>query len=73
MAPFSSRMSIEYLGEKYPFYFDSLKEANEKLNNIDLIRDTHQYLMTFDKRKQITIEYFSLINCKGFSKKLIFL
>jgi len=50
--------TIEYLGEKYPFYFDSLKEANEKLNNIDLIRDTHQYLMTFDKRKQITIEYF---------------
>ena len=26
--------TIEYLGEKYPFYFDSLKEANEKLNNI---------------------------------------
>jgi hypothetical protein len=50
--------TIEYLGEKYPFYFDSLKEANEKLNNIDLIRDTHQYLMTFDKKKQITIEYF---------------
>ena len=50
--------TIEYLGEEYPFYFGSLKEANEKLNNIDLIRDTHQYLMTFDKRKQITIEYF---------------
>ena len=50
--------TIEYLGEEYPFYFDSLKEANEKLNNIDLIRDTHKYLMTFDKRKQITIEYF---------------
>ncbi len=50
--------TIEYLGEEYPFYFDSLKEANEKLNNIDLIKDTHKYLMTFDKRKQITIEYF---------------
>ena len=50
--------TIEYLGEEYPFYFNSLKEANEKLNNIDLVRDTHQYLMTFDKRKQITIEYF---------------
>ena len=50
--------TIEYLGEEYPFYFDSLKEASEKLNNIDLVRDTHQYLMTFDKRKQITIEYF---------------
>ena len=50
--------TIEYLGDEYPFYFDSLKEASEKLNNIDLVRDTHQYLMTFDKRKQITIEYF---------------
>jgi hypothetical protein len=50
--------TIEYLGEDYPFYFDSLKEASEKLNNIDLIKDTHHYLMTFDKRKQITIEYF---------------
>jgi hypothetical protein len=50
--------TIEYLGEEYPFYFDSLKEASDKLNDIDLIRDTHQYLTTFDKRKQITIEYF---------------
>lgn len=50
--------TIEYLGEEYPFYFNSLEEANEKLNNIDLIRNTNQYLMTFDKRKQITIEYF---------------
>ena len=50
--------TIEYLGEDYPFYFHSLKDANEKLNDIDLIKDTHQYLMTFDKRKQITIEYF---------------
>lgn len=50
--------TIEYLGEEYPFYFDSLKEAAEKLNNMDLIKYTHQYLMTFDKRKQITIENF---------------
>ena len=50
--------TIEYLGEEYPFYFDSLKEANKKLNDVNLIRNTHQYLMTFDKRKQITIEYF---------------
>lgn len=50
--------TIEYLGEKYPFYFNSLEDASKKLNNIDLIRETHQYLMSFDKRKQITIEYF---------------
>ena len=50
--------TIEYLGEEYPFYFDSLKQASDKLNDIDLIKYTHEYLMSFDKRKQITIEYF---------------
>lgn len=50
--------TIEYLGEEYPFYFDSYKEAEEKLNNIDLVKYTHNYLMTFEKRKQITIDYF---------------
>ena len=50
--------TIEYLGEDYPFYFNTLEDANKKLNNIDLIKETHQYLMTFDKRKQITIEFF---------------
>jgi len=60
--------TIEYLGEDYPFYFDTLEDASEKLNNFDLIKHTNEYLMTFDKRKQITIEYFK----KQFKKSDIY-
>lgn len=40
---------MEYLGESYPFYFESLEEANEKINNPDLIPMTHKYLKRMDK------------------------
>lgn len=58
--------TLEYLGEDYPFYFDNLEEASEKCKDLKLIKDTNEYLMNFDKRKQITIEYFKeqLINSK---------
>jgi len=48
---------IEYLGENYPFYFSSLKEANSKINDISLIKKTHDYLKNMDK-KFISINYF---------------
>lgn len=53
----------DYLGEKYPFYYSSLKEAEEKLNNNQLILDTHNYLKEMDKSK-FTIDYFlkSILN-----------
>jgi len=50
--------TTEYLGENYPFYFENLKEAYKKLNDDDLIEETHNYLMNFENRKQITIENF---------------
>ena len=58
--------TLEYLGEDYPFYFDNLEEASRKVQDFILIKETHQYLMSFEKRKQITIEYFKeqLINNK---------
>jgi len=40
---------VEYLGEDYPFYFESLDEANEKINNPQLIIKTHRYLKNMDK------------------------
>lgn len=49
---------IEYLGEDYPFYFDTYEEASIKLNDYDLIRKTNQYLMEYSFRKNITIETF---------------
>lgn len=47
-----------YLGKDYPLYFSSLEEAENKLNNFQLLKDTHDYLMTFPGRKNIQIETF---------------
>ena len=49
---------IEYLGNEYPFYFNDYKDAENKLNNLDLIRETHNYLLNFDMRKNIMLETF---------------
>jgi hypothetical protein len=35
---------IDYLGEDYPFYFKTLKEAAKKLKDIKLIEKTNYYL-----------------------------
>jgi hypothetical protein len=40
---------VEYLGTKYPFYYDSIEEASEKINNKELIIEAHEYLLTMDK------------------------
>ena len=49
---------IEYLGEEYPFYFKDYDDVSYKLNDIDLIKSTHQYLLNFPLRKNIMIETF---------------
>ena len=49
---------VEYLGEDYPFYFSDDKEAEYKLNDLNLIRKTHEYLCTFDNKKCILIDTF---------------
>ena len=48
---------IEYLGVDYPFYFETLEEASEKLKNKDNIKATYQYLALLDKGK-FTRNYF---------------
>ena len=35
---------VEYLGEDYPFYYETVEEAISKLLNFDLIRKTYEYL-----------------------------
>lgn len=57
---------IEYLGENYPFYFTNLKEASDKLHNMELIKTTHEYLMNCPTRNKLKIEYFmeSFLNCE---------
>jgi hypothetical protein len=39
---------VEYLGESYPFFFNNLHEANKKIKDNQLIRDTYQYLKNMD-------------------------
>ena len=49
---------VEYLGEDYPFYFTDDQEATRKLNDLNLIRRTHEYLMSFENKKRILMETF---------------
>lgn len=49
---------VEYLGEDYPFYYDSIEEANEKINNRKLIIETHEYLKSPEIKKKISYENF---------------
>ena len=48
---------VEYLGEEYPFYFENLSEAADKLKNIENIIKTYLYLTNMDKTK-FTHKYF---------------
>lgn len=40
---------IEYLGEAYPLYFDSLEEANEKVNDYNLLIEAHEFIIHKNK------------------------
>lgn len=41
----------DYLGKDYPFFYDSMEEATEKLNDTPLIIRTHHYLSNMNKSK----------------------
>jgi hypothetical protein len=43
--------NVEYLGKDYPLYFDTIEEAEFKLNCDDLIYQGHKYLLEMDKEK----------------------
>lgn len=58
----------EYLGKKYPFYFNSLDEAAEKAENHDLVMKTHQYLLNLPQKKKLAEKYF----LKSFMKSRIY-
>lgn len=49
---------IEYLGEDYPFYFENYEEAEEKACDLDLIKETNNYLSNTKLRDEIRIENF---------------
>ncbi len=48
---------VEYLGDDYPLYFDNLKQASRKADDLNLIRQAHEYLVAMPKQ-QYTQEAF---------------
>lgn len=54
---------VEYLGKDYPFYFHSLEEAEQKMNDMDVIIDAHNYLRELDK-KVFSYETFNKNVCR---------
>lgn len=61
--------TVEYLGEDYPLFFESLDEAADKALNLDLVCEAHKYLLNCDMRQKLSQEYFleSVINSKVYS------
>jgi glycosyltransferase involved in cell wall biosynthesis len=49
---------VEYLGDDYPFYYESIQEAERKLQQIDLIRQTSDYLKDAPIKRRLTGDYF---------------
>lgn len=49
---------VEYLGEDYPFYFNTLEEAASKAMDMELILKTNNYLKNSPMREKITGDYF---------------
>lgn len=48
----------EYLGKDYPFYYDSLEECAEKAEDLDLVKEAHEYLRDCETRKKLSQEHF---------------
>ncbi len=42
---------VEYLGDDYPFYYNTLESANKKINDKKLIKDTYAYLKNLNKSR----------------------
>jgi hypothetical protein len=41
--------AVEYLGEKYPLFFENIEEASIKISNKNLIKDSYHYLRSMNK------------------------
>lgn len=49
---------VDYLGTEYPFYFETIQEASEKINDENLVEITYNYLTTLRTKKFLTKDYF---------------
>jgi polysaccharide pyruvyl transferase WcaK-like protein len=51
---------VEILGDDYPFYYDNMQEASEKVDNIKLIENTYKYMNLYLDKNNFKIEKFIL-------------
>jgi hypothetical protein len=49
---------VEYLGEQYPLYYESLDEAEAKLSNNHSLLDGFKYLRSLPIKKELTLDAF---------------
>lgn len=49
---------VEYLGQEYPFYYDTLEQAAAKALDFSLVEQTHHYLATLAIRERMTPDAF---------------
>lgn len=49
---------VEYLGEDYPFYFESYDQVSNKLCDFQLIEKTYEYLKNFEGKSKIKLDTF---------------
>jgi hypothetical protein len=50
---------VEYLGEEYPFYYDTFEEAEKKIHDFDLIKATHEFMKkNVESHSKISYERF---------------
>jgi len=49
---------VDYLGDEYPFYYNTLEEAKSKLENDKLIKETNIYLSKLPIKEKMTTDCF---------------
>ena len=54
----------DYLGKDYPFFYSTIEQATEKLNDAQLIIRTHHYLSNMDKSKLMIDNIVESINAQ---------
>ena len=52
---------VEYLGEDYPLYFESLDEASSKADDLELLQKTHEYLRKLPKEQYTQATFLNSI------------
>jgi hypothetical protein len=48
---------VEYLGDGYPLFYESIEEASDKAANLLLIKHAHEYLVGLNKQ-HFHFDYF---------------